>query len=173
MLFKLLGSLAIMGGSTLIGYVLSKDCSRRPQELRTLQVLLQMLENEISFLSSLVTEAFKKLSENNKNPVTIFFKSTARKLEEDSSLSASSAWEIAINEEINKTALNKEDQAILISFGKMLGNSDIEGQIKNIRLTIEHLKLQEQKAEESKAKTEKMYKSLGILGGLALVVILI
>jgi len=54
----------------------------------------------------------------------------------------------------------------------MLGSSDVEGQIKNIRLTINQLKLQEQKAEELRAKNEAMYRNLGILGGLAIIIIL-
>lgn len=173
MLFKLLGSLVVISASTMMGYILSKECSKRPQELRTLQVLLQMFENEISFLSNLITEAFVKLSESSNSPVTVFFRLTSERLDGDSTLNASQAWELAVKEGIRKTALNKEDEGILVSFGKMLGNSDVEGQIKNIKLTIEHLKLQEQKAEENRSKTEKMYKSLGVLGGLAVIVILI
>ena len=37
------------------------------------------------------------------------------------------------------TALNREDEQILLSFGKSLGNTDLEGQIKNIRLTLAQL----------------------------------
>ena len=37
----------------------------------------------------------------------------------------------------------------------MLGSSDLEGQIKNIRLTLNQLKLQEQKAEEFRKKMRR------------------
>jgi stage III sporulation protein AB len=157
----------------MMGYILSRDCSRRPQELRILQVLLQMFENEISFLSNLIAEAFTRLYNSSRSPVTVFFRLTVDKMGANNGLNASQAWELAVHEGAKKTALNKEDESILASFGKMLGNSDVDGQIKNIRLTLGQLKIQEQKAEESRAKTEKMYKSLGVLGGLAVVVILI
>ena len=62
---------------------------------------------------------------------------------------------------------------MLVSFGRMLGVSDCEGQIKNIRLAIEQLKIQEQKAEIDRGKNEVMYKRLGFLGGLALALLLI
>jgi len=84
-------------------------------------------------------------------------------LENDTGITAGEAWAKAVKENIKNTSLNKEDEEIIISFGKMLGSSDVEGQIKNIRLTINQLKLQEQKAEELRAKNEAMYRNLGYL----------
>jgi stage III sporulation protein AB len=173
MLLKIIGSIIVIFSSSFLGYVLSRDCSRRPGELRELQGLLQMFENEISYLSSYISDAFERISKRSTADATVFFSDTVCRLKEDNSLNASEAWERAVTENIKRTSLNKEDEAILVSFGKMLGNSDIEGQIKNIRLAISHLKNQEHKAEEIKAKNEKMIRSLGILGGLAIVVILI
>lgn len=173
MILKIIGSMIVLVSSAFLGYVLSRDCSRRPAELRELQGLLQIFENEISYLSNLITDAFEKIYRTSESSVRIFFESTVQNLLKDSSLNASQAWEKAVKENVRKTSLNKEDEEILVSFGKILGNSDIEGQIKNIRLTLNHLRLQEQKAEEERARNEMMFKRLGILGGLAIVVILI
>ena len=138
---------------------------------RELQGFMQMFENEISFLSNLLVDAFNRICNSSNSEVTIFFKDTSNILSTDGS-NGSEAWKKAVKKNIKKTALNKEDEEILVSFGKMLGNSDLEGQIKNIRLTLCQLKLQEQKAEEYKKKNEAMYKALGVLGGLAIVIIL-
>lgn len=173
MVLKIIGSIIVLVSSGFLGYVLSRDCSRRPSELRELQGLLQMFENEISYLSNLITDAFERIYGASRSSAAIFFKATVNNLCADDSLNASQAWEKAVSENIRKTALNKEDEVILISFGKMLGNSDLEGQIKNIRLTLNQLKMQEQKAEASRVKNELMYRRLGILGGLAIVIILI
>lgn len=173
MMIKVVGSFIIIGGSTLLGYLLSRDCSRRPQEIRVLQTLLQMFENEIFYLSNLLSDAFKKISRSSDSPVTVFFSETVKNLIEQDGITASQAWELAVRRNIRLTALNGEDEDILVTFGKMLGDSDVEGQLKNIRLTLNQLKLQEQKAEEARRKNEKMYRSLGVLGGLALVIILV
>lgn len=173
MVLKIIGSIIVLVSSGFLGYVLSRDCSRRPSELRELQGLLQMFENEISYLSNLITDAFERIYGASRSSAAIFFKATVNNLCADDSLNASQAWEKAVSENIRITALNKEDEVILISFGKMLGNSDLEGQIKNIRLTLNQLKMQEQKAEASRVKNELMYRRLGILGGLAIVIILI
>lgn len=173
MLFKLIGSLLIMAASSFLGVYFSKECARRPRELRELQRLLQMFENEISFLSSTVTEAFIKLSGYYESNIRLFFSQAAEILMHKNGINASEAWEMAVKENIKKTALKKEDEAIVLSFGKMLGASDLEGQISNIRLTLTQLKMQEEKAEEEKEKNKTMYMNLGVLGGLAIVIILI
>ncbi len=172
MIFKLLGSIIVLFSSGFLGYVLSTDCKKRPQQLRELQLLLQMFENRISYLSDIVTEAFDRIYSSSKSEVGFFFGSASEMLKADRSLGASGAWEAAVRGHIKRTALNKEDEEILVSFGKILGSSDLEGQVKNIRLTVNQLNMQEEKAEQARKKNEGMYKSLGILGGLAVVIVL-
>jgi len=173
MLFKLAGSVIVILSCTFLGFVLSNDCKRRPQQLRELQSLLQMFENQITYLSDVISEAFERISRVGCSETCIFFSKTVEILKKERAISASEAWELAVRQNIKKTSLNMEDEEIIAAFGKMLGSSDLEGQVKNIRLTLEHLKLQEEKAEESRRSNEKMYRSLGILGGIAVVIVLL
>lgn len=61
MLFKIVGSILIVLASTLIGLVYSRDLSRRPSELRDLQGMLEMLQTQIIYLSSILTDAFEEI----------------------------------------------------------------------------------------------------------------
>jgi len=173
LILKLMGSVLIISASSVMGYIWSRDCSKRPQELRTLQKMLQMLETQMNFMTDVICDAFQKVSSFSTSNVSLFFSGTVKILKENPGISVSEAWTTAVTENFKMTSLNKEDREILLSFGKMLGSTDMEGQIKNIRLTMSQLELQEIKAEESKKKNEKMYQSLGILGGIALVIILL
>lgn len=173
MVLKMIGSIMVIISSSILGYLLSEDCSKRPLQLKTLQNMIQMLENEIRFLSSCIPDAFKRIGQSTDDPVAYFFIASCEYLTNDSGLNASKSWEMAVENNIWNTALNKEDKGILINFGRMLGNSDSEGQIKNIRLLLEQLSLQEEKAEENKKKNETLYKTIGFLGGIATVLALI
>jgi len=170
MILKILGSLIVFISCSLLGYSHARTYAKRPEELKVLQTLLQIFENEISFLSNILREAFQKVYSCTDSSVAVFFKATIENL--DDGLCASEAWTKAVRENISKTNLNSEDENIIISFGKMLGSSDLEGQIKNIRLTVNQLKIQEQKAEELRSKNERMFKNLGVLGGLAIIILL-
>ncbi len=171
MLFKIIGSIILICSTSLIGFSLAADCSKRPRILREIQALLQMLENEISYLSNLLIDAFRRIVENSKVDAAILFKAAADYLVA-SGVTADEAWEKAVEVNYSRLSLNKEDKAILISFGRMLGNSDLDGQLNNIKLMSSQLKLQEAKAEEMKRKNERIYRSLGVLSGLAITIIL-
>lgn len=54
----------------------------------------------------------------------------------------------------------------------MLGKTDVEGQVSEINITSDFIDTQINKAEEECKKNEKMYKSLGSIVGLAIVIIL-
>lgn len=158
MILKVIGSIIVITVSSFVGYFMSKDCSKRPLQLRALQGLIQMLESEIRFLSSYIPDAFERIYKLDDSPVTGFFVATIKNLKNDSSLSASQAWEMAISSNIYKTALNTEDMQILINFGNMLGNSDIEGQVKNISFVLTQLSIQEKKLKSLKEKTKNYIK---------------
>ena len=86
-------------------------------------------------------------------------------------LSADEAWAFALDR--SNTNMNIEDLEILKNLDKMLGKTDAEGQLSEIELMKNFIDVQIKKAEEEQVKNEKLYKSLGITVGLALVIILI
>ena len=50
-------------------------------------------------------------------------------------LSAGEAWEKALNEKKSETNFNKEDINVLLMLSKMLGQTDVEGQVSQIEIT--------------------------------------
>ena len=53
------------------------------------------------------------------------------------------------------------------------GQTDVEGQVSQIEVTKSFIDMQIDKAEEERKKNEKLYKTLGIIVGLAIVIVLI
>lgn len=170
MIIKIIGLIIIFITCAGIGFVLSSYLSKRVNELRELQSHLLILENEIGFMSRVLSEAFFNSSKSNSNISKLFIK--VSEYMRNYETSANEALKRGIEEMKATLCLNAEDIKILKNFGGILGNSDVDGQKKNIKMTIELLKIQEEKAEEDKKSHGKMYKSLGMLTGIALVVIL-
>jgi stage III sporulation protein AB len=172
-MLKLIASIMIITSSGILGHLIAKEYSKRSGQLKELQILMQIFENEIRFLSSILVNAFEKMYKASKSEVKEFFRDTIKNLECPGGYGAQEAWERAVRENIKKTSLNKEDEEILLRFGNILGSTDKDGQISNIRHLISQLKIQEQKAEEMRKKNESMYKKLGLLGGIAIVIVLL
>lgn len=172
MVIKIIGGVLVVLACSAAGYLYSARFFQRVQDLRLLQSYFSILENEMNFACNPLIEAFERICSNASSGVTAFFNATIGHLRQNDGMSAGDAWEKAVKENCMKTALNREDEAILLSFGKLLGSTDLDGQIRNIRHTVEQIRGQGQKAEDARSKNEKMFRSLGLLGGLAIVILL-
>jgi len=84
---------------------------------------------------------------------------------------AGKAWKNSVKTVNNN--LKKEDIEIIASLGNLLGKTDSEGQVNQIEEIKELLNIQIEKANLDKEKSEKLYKTLGLTIGLAIVIILI
>ena len=80
-------------------------------------------------------------------------------------------WENTINSV--ETNLNNEDKKILVDMGKILGMTDVDGQVSNIRITSSFIDKQIEKAEHEKEKNVKIFRTLGVVSGLTITIILI
>ena len=81
------------------------------------------------------------------------------------------AWNLAVAE--NSFGFTFEDIEIISKFGSLLGKTDLSGQKSEIDLANEFLNKQIQEAEELRKKNDRMYKSLGIIAGITIVIIFI
>ena len=84
---------------------------------------------------------------------------------------AGEAWNEAI--EASNVMLEQEDKDILKNLGKLLGKTDIEGQLSEIELTSSFLDSQIKKAEQERERNGKLYKTLGVITGIGIVIVLI
>ena len=75
--------------------------------------------------------------------------------------------------EVEFRVYSREDIEIINGLAKMLGKTDIDGQVSEIRLTEKFIDTQIKEAESEKLKNEKLYKTLGATVGLAIVIVLI
>ena len=66
----------------------------------------------------------------------------------------------------------KADIDIIKGLGRMLGKTDLSGQISEIKLVNNFIDAQIDEAKQEKDKNYKMYKTLGIVVGATIVIIL-
>lgn len=149
-----------------IGNQKAKSYENRVIELKKFQSSLLMLKNKIEFTYEPINTIFLDISkivyENNNN---IFIET----LNNNKELYLS--WNEAID--TVKNDFNEEDKQVIKMFGKLLGKMDISGQVSQIELTQKLIETQIQKAEIDKSKNSKLYKTMGIVCGMAISIILI
>lgn len=151
---------------TYIGILKAKTYENRVIELNKFQNALVMFKSKIEFTYEPLKNIFEDISNviySNKNNI---FLMTMQKDE-----SIYEAWSESIDEDISN--LNKEDKEIIKMLGKLLGKTDIKGQVNEIALTQGLIEKQIEKAELEKNKNVKLYKTMGIVLGIGICIILI
>lgn len=158
----------ILFGTSYIGVLISKKYANRVRDLKEMRKGFNFFEEKIKFTYEPIPDVFEEISKKLKLNIGSIFYEASKKME---NISAGEAWEDAINN--SNTSFLKEDIDVIKGLAKMLGRTDIDGQVSEIRLTNKFLEVQINDAEKEKAKNEKLYKTLGATVGLALVIILI
>lgn len=151
-----------------IGNLISKKYSLRLKELKDIKNALNIIESKIKFTYEPLPDIFIQTSKMLSKNISEIFIQASHNMKINA---AEEAWNKSI--EIVTTNLNAEDIENIKSFGKMLGKTDKEGQLSRIELTKTFIEMQIEKAKNEEQKNAKMYKTLGAIGGLAFVIILI
>lgn len=155
-------------GSLKAGKLIANRYSNRVSELKEMKNGLNMFMTKIKFTYEAIPESFAEIGENVGGKIGYIFTKASQKMQ---SLPAGEAWEEAL--ETVETSLSKEDKDVLGKLGRMLGKTDLEGQVSEIKLVQNFLNTQITLAEEEKQKNEKLYKTLGGVIGLAVVILLV
>lgn len=159
--------IAIFGLSTAIGIAISKTYENRVIELKEFKNILNIMKTKIKFTYEPLAEIFKQIANNNETNVEKIFGQMSNQI---TYFQTREVWENCIQRA--DISINQEDKDILKKLGKLLGQTDVDGQISEIEVTENFLNMQIDKAEEEKKKNQKMYKTLGITIGLIFVIIL-
>ncbi|MCR4430724.1 MAG: stage III sporulation protein SpoIIIAB [Tepidanaerobacteraceae bacterium] len=172
MFFKFSGGLMVIISCSMIGFIIAGYYQKRLQILKSLQATISMLETEINYGHSPLPEALRNIVQKGDKEVSKLFLNTMKYISDGSGYTADEAWEKALKGFIFDSNLNNEDIKILTNFGKYLGATDLQDQIKNIKMTLTRLHQQETAAVEEKQKNEKMWKYLGVLSGIMVFLLL-
>lgn len=165
---KFIMLILIFIASNFIGKMIALKYSSRLDELKELKNNLNIFRTKIKFTYEPIPNIFEQISDSSSKNIGKIFKNAKEKMKYKT---ACESWEEAVIETENN--LTKEDKETLKMLSKMLGEMDVEGQVSQIDITLNFLDKQISEAEEEKIKNERMYKKLGTVMGLALVIILI
>lgn len=167
-IIKYITLILILSSTSYIGILISKKYLNRVKDLKEMKNALNMFSTKIKFTYEPIPQTFKEISQKTKPNISNIFKNAYEKM---NTQNAGKALEEALDE--SNTNMTKEDIEVLKNLSNLLGKIDIEGQVNEVELVEKFLDTQIEIAEEEKQKYVKMYKTLGVTVGLAVVIILI
>lgn len=172
-MLKILGAVLVIIACTMAGRGVARTFADRPRQLRNWQSALLELEAEIVYGAVPLGQALSRLKVRGDPLVAGFYDQVLTELSGSRGETMGEVWQKVLDKWQEKTCLNADDLAILATLGNALGTSDRQQQKKHLLLAREQLALEEAKAWEIAARTVKPWNYFGLLGGMAIVLLLI
>ncbi|QNK55460.1 stage III sporulation protein SpoIIIAB [Paenibacillus sp. PAMC21692] len=168
-----LGAILIIVAGTLIGFQQAARFAERPKQLRQLSHALQRLETEIGYGHTPLPEALERTASATAPPISPILRSAAEGVWKAEGPTFQESWSAAVKQHWRDTAMKATEMGVLIRLGTTLGISDKEDQMKHLRLALSQLKAEEESARDDQARYEKMWKSLGVLLAVLIVILMV
>ncbi|TCS96395.1 stage III sporulation protein SpoIIIAB [Hazenella coriacea] len=173
MIAKIIGSILVVVACSAIGFQMSKRLADRPRQIRQLRSSLTLLETEIGYGTRHLSEACTSIAQREQGIISHLFKEWGHRLSQMDGSSTYECFQEVIEQCWKITAMGKAEKSILLSLCQTLGMSDRENQLHHLHLTKTNLEVEEDLARDEQARYEKMYKSMGLLTGILLAILLI
>lgn len=167
-MLKIILGIAVVICSTRIGILLSKKYIYRLDELDEFKNNFKIIENKIKYTYEPLEDIFWEISEISTYPIKDLFKGVAENIK---SKGAEKAWKDEVKN--IDLSLKREDKEVLKEFGVLLGKTNREGQINQIKFVDTLLERQVERAKDDRDKNEMIYKKLGLILGVGIVIVLL
>lgn len=158
---------------TFIGYFIGEGYKRRSQNLKEVQKVLLLLNNEIVYSNTTLPNALINVGNKVSEPISNIIIKMANMLEEGIIDSVYESFEKSYLENKEKLSLNFDDYKVIEDFFKTLGNSGISGQEKIFNLALENIDINYKEAKKMEKENIKLYRTLGISIGAMLAIFFI
>lgn len=169
---KIAGAVMILLASSLLGFLYSREVERKLNTLYEIQRILIMLKGEITYHKAPAAEAFCEVSKHVKEPFSSFFYSTAMELDKSFGKTIERIWQESCDTELKELIIAGEDRKTFREFGACMGYLDAQMQISSIGLYSEKLDVRIKESERGIREKQKIFKCMGIMGGIFLILLI-
>ncbi len=168
---KIIISVFIVILTAYIGAYKAMKLKQRERILREMVTFLKLVGNEIKYMMNILPNAYEIARQKLNTELKVKIGQIVVDMLDSNNITY---IEGSIEKNISEIeSLDKYDKDIIISTLKNLGRSDIDGQMNIIQNTINILENQISEANENKRTNSKLYRTIGIISGLMLVIIFI
>ena len=172
MLFRFIGALAVIGGCVGLGMYYAARENFRTRELQEFKKALLILSSEIEYMRSPLAVACANIAKRTESVIGTLFAKFSQTLTSGEGETAYQLWVSAAELVKEKSFMVAEDWDIIDGFGKTLGYLDKNMQQNAIEYAVNYIDDKSAELQLQAGKNKRMYRSLGVIGGLLMTVVL-
>lgn len=168
---KLFGAVLIVGSGLGFSWQMARYFKLQLLELQQWIELINLMISELEFTRRPLPQFFAELAAKRDRIYADFFRQCRAGLEESSS-ALYPVWKQCLLEYAVKSRLDDEGLMLLEELGKCLGKCDWETQRTALKLVLKKCEMLEKKISKQVNEKSKLWRYLGVLGSLILVIFL-
>lgn len=172
-MLKIAGLICMIAGGAGVGYSMSVQVGRRYHQLQELQRMAAFLMGEITYGNTPLPDGMEQIGKRLEEPFSSFMKKLSMELRAANPVSLQEIFDRLVWQELKATALTPKDLEMLSRLGKSLGYLDRDMQIRTMKLYETELIQEMQDTHHGMAEKKKLCRTLGIMGGLFLAILLL
>ena len=170
---KIFGAILIIFTAYWYGVLIGSKYKNRVKNLESLLIAMEMIHAEINYGLTPLPEVFRKIGQSISKPVGALFLRTSREMESCRGKSALECWTDAVNAHKNELEFNEKQLEQLEKLGMVWGKGNKSGQLKQVVLIQSFVRHALESANHELEKNDKLWRYLGLLGGITLVIFLL
>lgn len=172
-MLKLIGSLLTLTGSFGLGLAYCLDMKKRLWHLEYMYRICMRLESEIRYSHSCIPDICANLAADLDRPYREFFQMIYRRMQENDGSTFDAIWKDACGFLKERLPLKEEEFTLFREFALVGGSPDVNLQEEALGRQMQKLENAVCILKNEMMKKGKMYTSLGILGGLFIIIVLL
>lgn len=172
-MIKFLGAMLVILACTLLGMTSVLKKRKTQHALCELENSLKEMANAIEFSLAPLPDVICRLTKEQFTDPQGFLNKLTKEMSTEKNLSLSCAWQTITHRFAEENALPTSTISLMLSLGETLGKMDYETEINRLLKAAKTLSEQAKDMELNREKTEKAVKSLGVILGIFIVIILV
>lgn len=173
MIVKAAGCLLILAATSAWGSKAACELGQRYEQARQLELLMIRLRSEILYARTCLGDVFLSLGDEFPDPYASWMRLMCQEMEKRQGSAFFEIWRDAVAKCLADSALPDKDRNRLADLGSQLGEADLEIQIRALDLYLEELKRSMEDMREEMKNKQKLFRCMGIMAGLFIMVFLI
>lgn len=173
LIVKIAGITAVMAGAVGLGMLQAEEYGKKIDRLSELERMTEYFRGEILLHNSTVAEAGAEIAGQVACPLDVFLKNVSKRIERRTGEDLRTIWEAEGEAVIEEFSMDKKEREEFIRLGAKLGYQGRDMQEKTLDRYQMFLVKRRNGLEEEQKEKKRLYQTLGVLGGLFLVVLLL
>lgn len=172
MTLKLIAAAVVVLGCGYLGILLAARQKLRVSQIEAFIQFLRAVEFDVVYLRLPVTECLRRTVVGSSGVLRSILDETRLYLEQHKGAKLGEAWQAAMEKNRKGLYVGQDVQETLFAFAERFGSGDDEREKNNITYAVTKLQYLKNGFEEHLRSDMKLYRGLGFLGGILLVILL-